>query len=85
MKKFKRLLRRFFRIPVFALLALSALSAMLLGYAFCGGAEETAVAYFSYALSAYTLAVLCVRIPALWRAGRSGCGKEFLWPALFER
>lgn len=67
----------FFRIPVFALLALSALSAMLLGYAFCGGAEETAAAYFSYALSAYTLAALCVRIPALWRAGRAAVEGNF--------
>lgn len=50
---------------------------MLLGYAFCGGAEETAAAYFSYALSAYTLTALCVRIPALWHAGRAAVEGNF--------
>ena len=83
MKKIKRFLHCVFHIPVFALLILTAASAALLVYVFCGETKDTPAAYLSYALSAYTLIALCCRLPAIWRVGRkivekSAYGRRYL-------
>lgn len=48
------------------------LSAVLLIYAFCGTSCPDAVAYISYALSAYALTVVCARMPEIMKKAKAG-------------
>lgn len=56
-------------VPIVVLLALAA--ATLLVYAFAFENANEVVAYLSYALSAYALALLCLKIPILLRKAKT--------------
>ena len=63
--------RRLFRIPMPLLLILCAVCAAALVWVFASGREEWVPAYLLYALSAYALTALCVKLPAALGEGRA--------------
>lgn len=65
MDKWKSILWKFLFPHTFIIFLLVNVSAALLLYAFLGENCPEAVAYISYALSAYALTVVCVRMPAI--------------------
>lgn len=62
-KFFKALLYPHFSV----LLILTPVAAAFLVYTFVSQKQDTVFAYISYVLSAYTLTVVCLRAPALFR------------------
>lgn len=65
-----RRLGKLFRPPWPVTLLLTAVSTGGLIWVFTGGYEESGLAYLFYALSAYTLAALCLCVPPLFRWGK---------------
>lgn len=63
MKQFLKIMTRLFRPPTWLAFLVVFPSFALLIYVFANGLEETAYSYLSYAASAYSLAVVCVRMP----------------------
>lgn len=63
--------RVLFGLPFFLILVLSAVCAVGLVWVFATGKETWVPAYFLYALSAYALAALCIRLPAALRGGQA--------------
>lgn len=70
MDKWKEILRKFFCLKTIWIFFLFNLSFVLLLYAFTLENCPPAVAYFSYALSAYTLVTVCVRFPGILKAAK---------------
>ncbi len=67
MEKWKRILRKLL-LPVPAVLFIGVpMSAALLFYTFAFACEDEPIAYAAYVISAYTMTVLCVRIPKLFK------------------
>lgn len=71
MTRLKPILGRLFFLPLPVLVLLVPVAAALLIYAFVCPQAHPAVVYGSYALSAYALTALCVRIPQLYRGAKS--------------
>ena len=67
MEPLKQALGKLLFPPVAALVLLTGASAALLAYGCLGQAPAEPAVYGGYALSAYTLAALCARAPALVR------------------
>lgn len=67
MKRLKGALGKLLFPPVVVLVLLTGISAVLLAYSCLGQAPAEPAIYGGYALSAYTLAALCARAPALGR------------------
>ncbi len=65
MNRAKRILIKILFIPIYITVFLSLLSALMLIYAFAHPAPISAIQYISYALSAYSLTTVCVRLPSL--------------------
>lgn len=63
----KKILRGLLFPPLFVLIPLVLLAAVLLIAAFLAASEDSIVVYASYALSAYALTILCARTPAILR------------------
>lgn len=59
---------RFFSVPVGVLVLLTILTIVGLCYVFINRIEASLIAYVAYAVSAYTLVAICVRIPRLARS-----------------
>lgn len=76
--------RRAFRIPAWLLLVLTAVCTGGLVWIFARGLEQWVPAYLLYALSAYTLAAGCVRIPGLLRAAGAWLGRHPKTAALLK-
>jgi len=55
---------KIFGLPFLMILAMTVLCACVLTWIFLKGLEQTICAYFVYALSAYFLVALCVRLPS---------------------
>lgn len=66
MEKFKKTLTKLLFPPVAVIITLIPISVGLLIYAFTATNANTAVVYFSYVLSAYTLTVICAKSPAIF-------------------
>lgn len=62
--------KNIFGLPFLLLLFLTAVCAMGLTWVFVGGREAWVIAYFLYALSAYCLTALCVKLPAAVRSAK---------------
>ena len=71
MDKWKEILKKLLFLKTIWIFLLFNFSFVLLLYAFIGKNCPPAVQYFSYTLSAYTLAVVCVRIPNIVKAFKS--------------
>lgn len=67
MDKWKRMLWKLLFPKTILIFLLFNLSVVLLLYAFCGENCPEAVAYISYFVSAYTLTVVCARLPRIIR------------------
>lgn len=67
MKRLKQAFGKLLFPPVAILVLLTGISAVLLAYGCLGQAPAEPAVYGGYALSAYTLAALCARAPALGR------------------
>lgn len=65
MERLKKIIKAILFPPVAILILLVPLAATLLIYAFLWAGQDSVFSYVSYALSAYALTVLCVRMPAI--------------------
>lgn len=72
MNKWKRVLGKLLFPKTVWVFLLVNISAFLLVYAFCSGQCPDIVAYGSYALSAYALVTVCVRVPRIIKKIKSG-------------
>ena len=72
MNKWKRVLWKLLFPKTVWVFLLVNISAFLLVYAFCSGQCPDIVAYGSYALSAYALVTVCVRVPRIIKKIKSG-------------
>lgn len=70
MERLKQALGKLLFPPFAALVLLTGISAVLLAYGCLGQTPTEPAVYGGYALSAYTLAALCARVPALGRWAR---------------
>lgn len=70
MEKAKKIGRRLLFLPASLTAVLIPAAAVLLVYSFAVESANSAVVYCSYALSAYGLALLCVRAPAVLRKAK---------------
>lgn len=61
---------KIFGLPFLMILAMTVLCACVLAWIFLEGLGQTICAYFVYALSAYFLVALCVRLPSGIRYGK---------------
>lgn len=71
MKNLRQIVHRGLFPPVAVLIPLTVVSAAALIYALVYESAQPVVVYISYALSAYALMAICMRIPALIRSFRS--------------
>jgi len=76
--------RILFGLPFFIVLLLSILCAAGLIWVFVHSRMEWIPAYFLYALSAYSLAALCVKLPGAIRAGRQWLSRHPRLTAFWE-
>lgn len=70
MDKCKRILRKLLFPRTFIAFWLVNVSAIALGYIFCNGKQAELIGYIFYAISAYTLVIVCVRIPGIVKCVR---------------
>lgn len=86
MKKWKKLLWRLLFPGTIWIFFLVNISAAMLIYAFCGANCPEAVAYLSYALSAYALTIVCARMPRLLKKAKKGVyGNKYTNKLLTEK
>ena len=71
MKNLRQIAYKVLFVPVGVIIPLTVVSAAALIYAFVFEEAQPIVVYGSYALSAYALMAICVRVPALIRSFRS--------------
>ena len=68
--------RRIFAIPFAAAMVLGVVCGAGLVWVFSNGLDQWPPAYFLYALSAYTLTALCVKLPTFLRRSKSWLGRH---------
>ena len=76
--------RKIFALPFLMVLFLSVGCAAGLVWVFAAGRENWVPAYFLYALSAYCLSALCVKLPAALRSGKAWLSSHPNLMALLE-
>lgn len=89
MKKIKKLLNIILFPHIAAVIAFAPVAAVLLIYCFSTGQDDSALAYVSYIFSAYTLTIICARMPTVIKrvkafVHRSEHAHRYLTDALFR-
>lgn len=67
----KKVLKKAFFLPLPILFILVPVATVLLVYALAYEGADPVLTYLSYLLSAYALAIVCARIPSLYRTGKA--------------